>query len=100
MIGYHRSMKDIEASAWWRRVHRLVRHNYLISWDNVSFSEGPSAYLISLIRHPPGVFVRLQTPCSRFWHSASFKNRAVSSLSKYLDNVCLLSHQPRCSVHG
>ena len=48
-----------EASAWWRRVHGLVRHNYLISWDNVSFSEGPSAYLISLIRHPLGVFLSL-----------------------------------------
>jgi len=46
-----------EASAWWRRVHRLVRHNYLISWDNVSFSEVPSEYLMSLIRHPLGVFV-------------------------------------------
>jgi len=32
---------------------------YLISWDNISFSEGPSEYLISLIRHPPGVFVSL-----------------------------------------
>ena len=28
-----------------------------LTWNNISFSEGPSGYLISLIRHPLGVFV-------------------------------------------
>jgi hypothetical protein len=36
-----------------------VKRNYLISRDNITFSEGPSGYLMSLIRHPLGVFVSL-----------------------------------------
>jgi hypothetical protein len=36
-----------------------VEEDHLISWDNIYFSEGPSEYLISLIRHPFGVFVNL-----------------------------------------